>query len=298
MTARYDAMRDIHPLIAFAFFAFALIMPMLFLHPAFIVVSFIACSIWAIGLNGRAFWSLFLKFILPAALLVALLNPLFNHQGVTILFYLRDNPVTLESILYGLTSSLAFASALIWFSCFNTIFTSDKLIYLFGRFLPSVSLLITMILRFVPLYRRQSKKMAIAMQAQGSGTGEGGLIKRAKHGLAIFSAMITWGIESSVTTADSMRSRGHGLPNRSSYSLYRFTLRDAVFGTALLLGVVCVGFAAGFKRISAAFFPVIRLNAWDWASALTLVIYALTLSMPVILNIIEAVKWQYLKSRI
>jgi energy-coupling factor transport system permease protein len=36
----------------------------------------------------------------------AWLNPLFNHAGVTLLFYLPGgNPVTLESMVYGLAAA-------------------------------------------------------------------------------------------------------------------------------------------------------------------------------------------------
>ena len=42
-----------------------------------------------------------------SALLAAVVNPAFVHQGVTILTYLPSgNPLTLESILYGLAAAL------------------------------------------------------------------------------------------------------------------------------------------------------------------------------------------------
>ena len=47
-------------------------------------------------------WQGSLRVALPVLLLAALVNPAFNHAGVTILIYLPSgNPLTLESILYG-----------------------------------------------------------------------------------------------------------------------------------------------------------------------------------------------------
>lgn len=40
-------------------------------------------------------------FYLPLFLLVAVTNPLFSHNGVTPLFFMNGNPVTLEAVVYG-----------------------------------------------------------------------------------------------------------------------------------------------------------------------------------------------------
>lgn len=42
-----------------------------------------------------------IAFYVSMFLLVAVTNPLFSHNGVTPLFYLNGNPVTLEAFVYG-----------------------------------------------------------------------------------------------------------------------------------------------------------------------------------------------------
>lgn len=291
----HDAMESIHPITVFVFFAFALIMPMLFLHPVFICISFITGTIWSFYMNGKNLVAFLLKTVLPLTLIVSVLNPLFNHQGVTVLFYLRDNPITIESICYGITSALMFGTVLIWFSCFNRIVTSDKIIYLFGNLLPSISILITMVLRFVPLYRQQIKKFSIAMRAQGFDYSEGNLLDRAKHGLSILSALITWGLESSVATADSMRSRGHGLVRRTTYSRYRFDKRDILISVILAIGIGFVGIAASFKAVYFSFYPFIKQNQWDVLAIACVIVYSIILLLPIILNLGELAAWHRLK---
>lgn len=100
----------------------------------------------------------FCRFILPLMLLTAILNPIFNHKGLTVLFYLKRNPVTLESVAYGAASGVMLGSVLLIFSCFNRIITDDKILYLFGRIIPSLAVVISMALRFVPLFTTQAKK--------------------------------------------------------------------------------------------------------------------------------------------
>lgn len=83
--------------------------------------------------------------LLPMAALAALVNPAFNHEGATILTYLPSgNPLTLESMLYGAAAAVMLASVVLWFSSFNEVITSDKFVYLFGRILPALSLVLSM----------------------------------------------------------------------------------------------------------------------------------------------------------
>ena len=66
-------------------------------------------------------------------------NLAFNHEGATILAYLPSgNPLTLESIVYGLSAAVMMASVILWFSCYNAVMTSDKFAYLFGRVIPAL----------------------------------------------------------------------------------------------------------------------------------------------------------------
>ena len=86
--------------------------------------------------------------MLPLLLLFAVLNPVFNHEGATILIYINDNPITLESIVYGFAAATMFISVIIWFSCYNAVMTSDKFIYLFGRVIPALSLVLSICLLY------------------------------------------------------------------------------------------------------------------------------------------------------
>lgn len=95
-------------------------------------------------------------------LLTAILNPIFNHKGLTVLFYLKRNPVTLESVAYGAASGVMLGSVLLIFSCFNRIITDDKILYLFGRIIPSLAVVLSMALRFVPLFTTQAKNRTCA----------------------------------------------------------------------------------------------------------------------------------------
>lgn len=79
-------------------------------------------------------------FYVPLFLMVAVTNPLFSHNGVTPLFFLNGNPVTLEAFIYGIAIAVMVIAIIMWCKCCSEVMTSDKLLYLFGRVIPKLSL--------------------------------------------------------------------------------------------------------------------------------------------------------------
>ena len=136
-----DAFSRYHPLVNFLFFALVLAYSMVLMHPVCLAVSLTGALVYAGELGGRRALAGHLRFALPVLLLAAIVNPAFNHAGVTILTYLPSgNPLTLESILYGLAAGAMLCAVVLWFVCFNAVITSDKFVYLFGRVIPALSL--------------------------------------------------------------------------------------------------------------------------------------------------------------
>ena len=215
-----DTFSDCHPAVNFAYFALVLGFSMTLMHPVCLLISLTGACCYLARLHGLRELGHSARWLVPMALLAALVNPAFVHQGVTILTYLPSgNPLTLESILYGLAAALLLASVVLWFRCFSAVMTSDKFIYLFGRAIPALSLVLSMTLRFVPRFRRQFHTVAQAQRFMGRDTGNGSLLQRCKNAMKVFSIMVTWSLESAIDTADSMRSRGYGQPGRTAFSI-------------------------------------------------------------------------------
>ena len=76
----------------------AVILPAMFiLHPALTALSIVG-SVLLHTVRTKSLRGNLIYFILFFA--IALLNPFFYHNGVTILFFVNDNPITLEALLY------------------------------------------------------------------------------------------------------------------------------------------------------------------------------------------------------
>lgn len=111
-------------------------------------MSFIGAFVYSVLLRGYDGFRTNIKYMIPLILLTALINPAFSHQGVTILTYFPSgNPLTLESIMYGIMAAFMLVTVICWFSCFNCVISSDKMVYLFGKAAPVLSLILSMTLR-------------------------------------------------------------------------------------------------------------------------------------------------------
>lgn len=288
---------SLHPFVLFLFFFFAAAFSVFLMHPVFLVISFICAFAYCVYLKGRSAFKT-LGVFLPFVIFSAVINAAFNHEGATILLYVNDNPVTLESLVYSLAAALMLLGVLMWFSCLNEVMTSDKLLWIFGRLSPSIALLFSMTLRFVPRFSAQLKKTVSAQKAMGRGPDEGGFFTKAGNGVKILSILVTWALENAVETADSMKSRGWGLKGRTSFSGFRFDRRDGLSLTAvlLLISVISAGLASGAG--DAKYYPAIVFPEFSFFGLIIYISYFLLMAFHLIFSLTEDFRWYRSKSKI
>ena len=293
-----DSFYNYHPTVNLLYFTLTIAFSMLLTHPVAQIIA-LACAItYAVSVEGKKSVMFLLKFCLPMVLLTAFINPAFNHEGATILYYFSSgNPLTLESILYGVGAGAMLVTVLLWFSAFSRVMTSDKFIYLFGKVIPALSLVLSMSLRFVPKFKKQTEVVVEAQRCIGRDISTGSLWQRFKTAVVILSIMITWALENAIETADSMKSRGYGLKGRTAFSIYRMDDRDkyaliwlGFCGLYLTAGVMLSAF--GFR-----YFPSIRYAALDMTTIPFYAVYFGLCITPVVLNFTEERKWKTLYSK-
>lgn len=294
-----DSFYEYHPLVNFTFYIFVLSISMFFLHPVLLVISLISSISYLVYLKGKKSLITIFLIAFPIFIFSSIFNPLFSHEGNTILFYTTtQNPVTLESIVYGIVSGLGLFVVIVWFSSFNHVITSDKIIYLFGKICPSVSLLISMILRFIPRFNNQLKKVQNTQKAFFKQKYNKGYIKKLKNVFKTFSIMVTWSLENAVETSDSMTSRGYGLKNRSHYHNYKLQKRDIVVLSIMIICFISIILCIIFEKVLILYFPIFYINELSIYSSICYISYFILSFLPLILNIMEDAKWHYLKSKI
>ena len=271
-----------HPAVNLIYFAAVVAAMITFQHPVFLAVSFLCAFAYSIKRGG---WKtlMFNLCLLPLIAAFALYYSSYTHFGMTVLHQnFVGNNMTLESLVYGIVLGISVAGVCIWFSCVYSVFTTDKVVYLFGKVSPRLSLFLAILLRMVPRIKKEAKRINMAQQGIGRGINQGSFFARLHNGIRTFSMLITWTIESLTIASESMRSRGSSLRGRKAFSIYRFDNRDRIFviGLFLCLTLTMMTFLLG--QTDMVYDPKI---IWKDVSPILCIGYAVLCLMPLMLEI-------------
>ncbi|MGN1095428.1 MAG: energy-coupling factor transporter transmembrane component T, partial [Eubacteriales bacterium] len=248
-----------HPVPLFIYFIYMIFLTMFTWNPIILLLSLIgSVAFYILSCGWRAFLSE-MRFYVPFFIIVAITNPLFSHNGATPLFFMNDNPITLESILCGVDIAIMICAVMFICKGFNKVMESDKILFLFGKTVPKISVVLSLSLRFIPLFKQKWREIKEAQTSLGYFSGKG-FADKLISGARVFSALVTWSLEGAVETSMSMNARGYGLAGRRFFSVFRFRRADAallVLSTALA-ALVSVGYFKGALDFS--FYPRISFT--------------------------------------
>ncbi|MCR4842092.1 MAG: energy-coupling factor transporter transmembrane protein EcfT [Eubacterium sp.] len=279
---------ETHPIVNIIFYLAVVSLTVTTFHPVLLGISFLGAVLYLGRLiSMREVVSYLLRLALPAFLVLAVINPLFNHRGMTVLFYLPGgNAFTFESVIYGLVMGLMVVDIIVWSACFSKVLTTDKCVYLFSIFSPGFSLVLSMVFRFVPRFGRI---LSEAYEARVI-SGDGGPVA---SGVRAVGKASTYALERSAVTADSMTDRGYGTGRRTSFSLFVFRRRDAgilVF-IAAFFSLYMAGFFNGFSK--AYYEPYIEFarDALTPASLAVFAAFACVCAVPFAVSMAEEIRF-------
>lgn len=281
--------RSLHPITSLLFYILIFSLSLTATHPAVLISIFICGAAYNIKCSGAKALRLVIKLILPMIIISGLINGLFSHFGVTVLFTLPDkNVFTLEAVVYGIFSAFRAGCMLIWLISFNEVLTGDKIIFLFGRVSPKLALIISMALRFIPLVLHQSEEISLAAKGLGN-SDTGSFIKRISNASKRLSILVSWSLERGTDTLNSMNARGYGLKGRSTYDPYVFSFKDicAVFLAASAAGAVILSKSS----LKAIYNPEIIVPFPGISGLITIFFILAFLLFPLLFDIREERKW-------
>ena len=269
-----------HPAVNFIYFSAVIAGTILFNHPIFLLISFVCGFLYSIKRGG---WKAlaFNAVLIPLVAAFALYYSNYNHFGVTVLRQnMIGNNMTVESLVYGFVLGVSAAGVLMWFSCIYSVFTTDKVVYLFGKVSPRLSLFLAILLRMVPRIKKEAKKINTAQRGIGRGANQGNIFQRLRNSIRILSILITWTIDSLTLASESMRSRGSSLRGRKAFSIYRFDNRDRAYVIGLFVCLTLTMMAVMLKQTDILYDPRIIMTPITAMSYLFYTGYALLCLMP------------------
>lgn len=222
-----NGFESFHPAVIFIYYVLVVCFSMVSMHPVVILASLVGGFLFFAALNNLKKMISELVFFFFLFVIMAVTNPIFVHNGETILFFMNDNPVTLEAMIYGGMSSLMIVGVLLWCRCYSAILTTDKFLYLFGKLIPKLGLILSMAFRFIPLFKHQMQRINRSQKTMGLYATDS-VPDKIRGGVRVFDSLISWSMENSIDTADAMKARGYGLGGRTNFSLFQFQSRDKI----------------------------------------------------------------------
>lgn len=283
---------NLNPRVLAIYFMSVLLISMFLWHPVIQIISLAGSLLFLSSLSDAKHFISDMCFYMVLFLLISITNPLFSHNGETPLFFMNGNPITLEAILYGGAIGMMIISVIAWCKCFSKIFTTDKILYIFGGLAPKLSLILSMSLRFIPLFKNQAKKVSNAQKTMGLYCQESKTDK-AKSAMSTLSVLTGWSLENAVDTGNAMRARGYGLKPRTNYSIFRFRLSDGFFTATVIVLTVLTLIPVAFGSLNFAFYPAMSPVNCSALSLSAYICYGILAILPFIIETEENIKWKY-----
>lgn len=261
---------------------------MLRVHPVVSLLSMCSGALSLLLYGGRGELRALLRFCLPVGLLLILFNLVFNRNGVTVLFYIGDAAVTLESVLYALFTAFAFCGAVLWFSFFCAFLDSDRVYRLFARFSKGLAVIFSLSLALVPKILEKYEEIKLQERAETDKK------HRFTQNILQLSALFSWVLEDSFETAVSMKARGALLKEKRQTQKQKATVADILLW---ILCVACVAIMFFSPPMLAEIYPKFRQEAYLQNNISYIPLFLLYFS-PVIFKIWEVTKWKFIARKI
>ena len=256
-------MERYHPGVITLYFAAMLVFTAWFQQPVFLALSlFTALVVSKATLGGQwgrrlGWWAVFARF------------------GDTILIdNLLGNPLTLEGLVYSATLWVRVTAVVLWWESLLRLVPAERLLTLTGKVFPHLSLYGTVLLRFLPQFRRQ--RQGIQAARAGIGIAESWREKTRRESMTA-----TWGLESLQRTVQAMRCRGYSLRRRTTYQVTWLKHGDRLLLLLEGWGIVLLLCGWALNQTRAWYDPELIVNRVTPLSGMFYAVYVLFALLPV-----------------
>lgn len=287
----------LHSISLVSYFTVIVLVLMISSNPILQGIALITSIVYHIFLNSKKTLFYNLTYYAILFVLIAVTNPLFSHNGKTPLFFMNSNPITLEAILKGVSISAMLISTILWLSFCSKVLTSEKILQFFGRFSPKLALVFSMTLNFVPNFKRKFANTEESLRNLGIFSCES-RFDRLRLKIATGASVLMNFAEISVEMSDSMNSRGYGLKGRTTFSKKKFGKFDwfiFLYSFAVFIYILTLEFCG---KIGFEFYPTVSYIYIDFSVLIAFCGFGILCLLPIVLEILEGIKWKFLLSKI
>lgn len=216
-------------------------------HPLLLGAVALAVLVAAAGSGVLAELGRTARYVVPLAVVFALINPLVVREGLTVFARLGGIPpfgqvdLTVEALLYGCILGARIVVVALAFALFTACVDPDELLKLFRRISFRSALTATLATRLVPVLARDAQRLdqARRSRADAADAGRGARV-------AILRAVASGALDRAVDVAATLEVRGYGAAHRGRTAKRPWSRHDLAFlAAAVALVALFVGTAVG-----------------------------------------------------
>lgn len=192
-----------------------------------------------------------ISYIIPLALLIVVINALFNQNGELLLTTIKLPGCTMaiykETIIYGLAMTIKLVLILAVFAAFNQLIPVEKLMDIFGRYSGPAILMAVISARLIPDLAVRASSISQVQRSRGLTCQTGSLAQRIrKLGPLVFN-LLRASLQTALQMAEAMQARGYGNGRRSIYCQEIWRIQDwlLLLLTLAVLGLALAGWYTG-----------------------------------------------------
>jgi len=246
-----------------------------FEHPLVLVALFVAVAGGAFGAGVGRRVARMLRYAVPFALLIALVNVLVVREGLTVIFRVGEVPplgqvdLTLESLVYGAILGARALVMLLAAALFSAAVNPDELLRVLRRVSFRSALTAALAVRLVPVLQRDGRRLAEARRLRVDEPSR----------VAALRAVVAGSLDRAGDVAATLELRGYRTraPSRAAEARERWSRHDLAFAASavLLVALTVAAHLAGLGVMRAYPTLVVPAGAGEWALFAALVVVAL-----------------------
>lgn len=280
-----------HPLTLVIYYIFLFVILWLFKEPSVVLLLFLSIYLfWSFSQNKKNQLNE-LFFIGCICILIIIFTIYFYHNGATAIFYLNDQAVTLEVILYSIVIAGAVAATWISWQALITSLPTKKVIYLTSNLSVTLAIALSNLIRWIPNGKQQFQHVMETQQSIGYFSSQS-FFERLFKIIKIWINSYYIALENTFQKSSVMNERGFKSGKRTYFQHYRFGKLDFI-----LIFSICITFIMlfiNYDELRYYFFPIRKEMTME---PMFLLAYFF-ITLPIIIQFKGWVQWNYYKSKI
>lgn len=235
----------------------------------------LAILLLAFAVAGKlaAVWRL-LRFGLPVAVVLIVINALVSGGGVDVLWEASLGPFTLrltvQGIAFGLGTALRLFVVMAAFALYVVVLDQDEQLALISRLSFRSGLVASLATRMFPVLSADAARISEAQRARGVELDRGRRRDRARARVPLLGALLRRSLERAMDVAEAMDARGYGRHGRRDWRRDRrwrpadlcVAAASIVALAALIAGIFTDGFSYGYFPLLDDPLPGMVAPAW------------------------------------